>query len=290
MKSLLTFINLDYPHLNLMMRIGELILAIKIRQMKAKLFTLSLTLITVALSGQVNSAQDIKSGKIYYEEKIKLDVKLEGDAAQYSGMFPKERKSEKILSFSEDATLFESGKDISEDMTEGHSEGVNIKVVTSDDSKIFTDLKNKKITEQRDFMNRLFLVDRELPDAGWKITGNQKVILGYPCIEAVKEDTSIAKTTVWFAPSLTVQGGPEIYSNLPGMVLEVNVKDGSHTYLANSVVPVDESELKLRKPGEGKKVTEAEYNKIVADKMKEMGVEDDGKGGDKTHVRIIIRN
>lgn len=257
--------------------------------MKAKLFTLSLTMLSVVTWGQETSAPNIKSGRISYEEKIKLEVKLEGDASQYSDIIPKERQSEKILSFSNDATLFETGKDIAEDMTQVHEEGVNIKLVTSGDNKIFTDLKNKKIIEQREFMNRMFLVEQELPETDWKITGNQKVILGYPCMEATKLDTAGGKTIVWFAPSFEIKGGPAGFCNLPGMVLEADIKDGSRTYIAKSIVPVDPGELKIKKPGDGKKVTEEEYNKIVADKMKEMGIED-GKGGDGAQVRIIIKN
>jgi hypothetical protein len=62
--------------------------------MKAKLFTLSLTMLSVVVWSQETSSPGIKSGRIYYEEKVKLDIKLEGgDASQYAGMLPKERKS-----------------------------------------------------------------------------------------------------------------------------------------------------------------------------------------------------
>jgi GLPGLI family protein len=257
--------------------------------MKAKLFGLSLVMLTVVLNGQEKPAENIKSGRIYYEEKVKLDIKLEGDASQYNEMFPKERKSEKILSFSDDATLFEAGKDIAEDMTQVHEDGVNIKMIVSGDNKVYTDLKNQKIIDQREFMNRIFLVEKELPVSDWKITDNQKTILGYPCIEAIKQDTAGVKTIVWFAPSFDIKGGPAVYCNLQGMVLAVDVKDGTHTYLAKSVEAVEKGALKIKKPGDGKKVTEAEYKKIVSDKMKEMGM-DEGNGGEGAHVRIIIKN
>ena len=167
-------------------------------------------------------------------------------------------------------------------------EGVRIKMLVSGENKLFTDLKNKKILEQRDFMNRIFLVEDELKEGGWKMTGNQKIILDYPCMEAVKTDTAGVMTSVWFAPSFKIQGGPAKFSNLPGMVLEVNIKDGSHTYIAKSIEPVSIKDLKILKPRDGKRVTEAEYRKIMADKMKEMGI-DDANGGDGTHMRIIIK-
>ena len=257
--------------------------------MKAKLIGLSLAMLSEITNGQEKPAENIKSGRIYYEEKIKLDLKLEGDAAQYSDMFPKERKSEKVLSFSKDATLFENGKDIAEDMTQVHQEGVNIKMVISGDNKVYTDLKNQKIIDQREFMNRMFLVEKEIPVSDWKHTGNQKVILGYPCMEATKQDTAGVKTIVWFAPSFEIKGGPAGFCNLPGMVLAADVKDGSHTFLAKSLEPVETGALKIKKPGDGKKVTEDEYKKIVSDKMKEMGM-DEGNGGEGAHVKIIIKN
>ncbi len=46
--------------------------------------------------------------------------------------------------------------------------------------------------------------------------------------------------------------------------------------------------MKLEKPADGKKVTEEEYNAIVEEKMKEMGVEG-GSGGNGTHMRIVIK-
>lgn len=246
-------------------------------------------MLSVVVLGQQPAAPDIKSGKIYYDEKIKLDIKFEGDAAQNPDMFPKERKTEKILSFSPDATLFETSKDIAEDMAQDPQEGVHIKMVISGDNKIFTDLKNKKIIEQRDFMNRMFLIEKEMPESDWKITGNQKVILGYPCMEATKLDTAGVKTIVWFAPSFEIKAGPAGFCNLPGMVLEADLKDGTRTYIAKSVVPVGQGELKIKKPGDGKKVTEEEFHKIVADKMKEMGMEDQ-KGGEGADMKIIIKH
>jgi GLPGLI family protein len=239
--------------------------------------------------GQGKPLEDIKSGKIYYDEKIKLQIKLEGDAAQYAETLPKERKSVKTLSFSNNVTLFEESSDISDAMTQSHEEeGIRINIVSTGANKIYTDLKNKKIIEQRDFMNRMFLVEQDLPVSNWKITGNQKEILGYPCNEAVKQDSAGIKTIVWFSPVLETKGGPATFSDLPGMVLEADVNGGARTYIATSISAVPEKDLKIKKPGDGKKVTEAEYKKIVSDKMKEMGV-DEGAPGEGAHVRIIIK-
>lgn len=238
-------------------------------------------------SAQENNSPAITSGKITFEEKVKLEIKLEGDVSHLAGMLPKERTAEKILTFNDEASLFEDGNNIEDEMTPSHSEGtVRVRMVVSGENKTFTDLKNKKIIEQRDFMNRIFLVEKEIPAPDWKITGNQKVILGYNCMEAVRQDTSGKKTTAWFTPSISISSGPAGFCNLPGMVLEADINDGSRVITAKSIESIASADLKLQKPKDGKKVSEQEYSAIVAEKMKEMGMEQ-GEGGNQ--VRIVIK-
>jgi len=46
----------------------------------------------------------------------------------------------------------------------------------------------------------------------------------------------------------------------------------------------------LKKPVKGKEVTEEEFQAIVAEKMKEMGMEEGSSGGDRTFVIRIEAN
>ncbi len=245
----------------------------KSKDMKSILFSL-LVVFPAALWGQEKSPEGITSGKITYEEIAKLQIKLEGDAPQMAGMLPKERKSEKILTFTEEATLFEDGASNVEDEMVTHDDGdggVRIKMIVSGANKTYTDLKDKKVIDQRDFMNRLFLVEKELPEMAWKVTGNQKVILGYPCVEAVKQDTAGNKTIAWFAPSIKINGGPAGFCNLPGMILGVDINGGSRTLTAKSIEPAAPGVMKILKPKDGKKVSEKEYNQ-------DRGRKDEGDG------------
>ncbi len=246
-------------------------------------------MLAITAWGQETGNDAITSGRITFEEKIKFEIKLEGDAAQFAANLPKERTSEKILLFTPEATLFEDGVNNQDEMEASHGEGVRIRMVVSGENKVYTDLKKGIVTDQRDFMNRIFLVEKELPASNWKITGNQKTILGYPCMEAVRQDTAGKKTIVWFAPSINIKGGPAGFCNLPGMVLGVDIDEGTRTFIAKSVEPVAMSEMKIQKPKEGKKVTEEEYKQIVAEKMKEMGIEEGPGEGARNHVRIMIK-
>ena len=256
--------------------------------MKVFLLTLGISMYAAFTWGQEKSAAVITSGKITFEEKIKLEIKLEGDAARFADNFPKERVSEKILLFTNDATLFENGKNIPQDMETEHPEGIRIKISTGSEDKIYSDLKDNKVVEQRDFMNRIFLIEKPMPESVWKITGNQKVILGYPCMKAFRLDTAGVRTDVWFTPVITVKGGPAGILNLPGMVLAADINNGSRTYMAKSLEQVSPEELKIQKPKEGKKMTEEEFRAVVSEKMKEMGV-NEGKPGGGAQMQIIIK-
>jgi GLPGLI family protein len=132
----------------------------------------------------------------------------------------------------------------------------------------------------------MFLIEGSMETSPWKLTGNEKAILGYTCQEAVMEKDSI-KTVAWFTPAIPVAAGPANYNNLPGLVLEVNYNDGKRVITA---VSVDEKVdvANLVKPKEGKKVTKEEFQKIMDEKMKEMGIER-GEGGHAEGATMMIR-
>lgn len=244
-----------------------------------------ITLMTLA-AAQAVSAQT--SGKVTYNEKVKLEIRLDGiqDQALLNSI-PKEKTSQGILSFTNEAALYEKiKKEENNDINQTTEDGgqVMIKMQEPDD-KFFTDLKEKKKTEQRDFMGRMFLVESDMKGQNWKMTGKQKTILNYPCQEAVLQDTS-KKVTAWFTSSIPVSAGPNGYANLPGMILEVSADSGRVTMTAAKVElgPIENSALV--KPSKGKKVTKAEFDKVVAEKRKEMQEQYGGSG----NMMIKIEN
>jgi GLPGLI family protein len=250
--------------------------------MKKHLILLALSGIGISLMGQGNSADTITSGKITYEQKVKFEFKRNGGDAPPPGMnmAPRERKSIKELLFTMDATLFEDGKATTDNMEMQPERGPGMmfgRMGRENDAKTYTDLTNNTIVEQHEFMNRFFCIEKPKTEEKWKVTGNQKAILGYQCFEAFTSDTGSVKTFVWFTPSISIKGGPAKYSNLPGMVLEVNVNNGSRTYVATSIVSVPSKKLKIERP-EGKKITEEEYKVMVDKKRKEMEQEFQQRG------------
>lgn len=251
----------------------------------------SLVILVSIFVGSILTAQEgnngfLLSGSVIYDQIVQLNIQLEGDAAQYADLLPKERKSEKILHFSEEAALFENHHtDNPEEALDAHQEGSVMIKMAEPDNKTFTDLKEGEQIEQKEFMSRMFLIKSELKHGHWKLTGEQKMILDYPCQQAItaEEDREVV---AWFAPAIAVPAGPGSFGNLPGLVLEVNIDNDQHVIVATSVDLKEVDKAILKKPTKGKEVTEEEYHAIVEAKMKEMGMEGEGGSGHTVVVKI----
>lgn len=232
----------------------------------------------ILLTGYSASAQT--SGIITYNEvvKLKLDMEMDSSMAAMMAMMPKETKIKKELIFNADASLYQSGKEdpVAPDK---NIDGENRIVIRMDapDEKIFCDFANNKIVEQKDFMSRKFLIDTTMTKMEWKLTGKQKMILNYPCQQAMqieKGDTIIA----WFTPAIHLPSGPVGFRNLPGMILETSFMHGEVTITAANVELKEIDKVRLVAPAEGKKTTRTKFRKTVEEKRKEMQEQNGGKG------------
>ncbi|MHC1778065.1 MAG: GLPGLI family protein [Lentimicrobium sp.] len=223
-----------------------------------------------------------QQGTVVYNETMKLEIHIEGMGADMADMLPKERKSEKLLHYSPDASIYLNGKqkedqEVTEEMAGG---GTMVIKMDEPDEQLYFDIKNQKVIEQRDFMSRMFLIESAVDSIPWKLTGNRRDILGYPCLEAFYNSDSV-KTVAWFTPSIAIPTGPARYHGLPGLILEVNVNEGKRLITAASITPGDVSEL-LVKPKKGKKVTREEFNEMVEEKTGE----NQGEGGEVIMIKI----
>jgi GLPGLI family protein len=251
--------------------------------MKHILSFLPVFLLAFVVQAQNNLPASGNTGTIVYEQVVKLEIKLEGESAQFANSLPKERKSQKILRFNAESSLYEN-KTMDEDQTMQSESGGTVMIrMVEPDNKVYTDLTENKQIEKREFMTREFLIETALNPSEWKLTGNQKMVMNYPCQEAVKESKD-GKTNAWFTPVIPVSAGPGVYNGLPGLVLAVDVNDGKQTLNAISIDLNPVAENVIVKPDKGKKVTREEFDKIVDEKMKEMGGQS-GPGG----ARMIIR-
>ncbi|MFY8187399.1 MAG: GLPGLI family protein [Flavobacterium sp.] len=178
----------------------------------------------------------------------------------------------------------------------------------------YKNVKNKTFSIDREFFGKEFLIQDTLPKLAWKLGTETKQIGNYLCFKATavrpvvqsdfrnfrkkKEETQKDSTavkenkstnfmdqwempkeieiTAWYTPDIPINQGPENYWGLPGLILEVS--DGKTVILCSKVVLNTKEKKEIKAPKKGSVVTQAEYDKIVTDKMAEMR-EMGGRGG-----------
>jgi GLPGLI family protein len=224
------------------------------------------------------------SGTVVYDEVIALDIDANDLPPEVAAMMPKEHKLQKVLRYNSSASLFENkpapeatGE---EELPQQSGIVINFSNQTSDD-KVYVDLDNKKVVEQKDLMGKVFLVRSNVTPLPWKFTGRQKMILGMPCMEAVSEKDS---TQAWYTTAIPVSTGPARLQGLPGLVLEAHWGT-NFSMVATSISTDPVSKESMPEPKKGKAVTAEQFEKIQSEKLAEM---EQGNGGGRT--RVVIKN
>lgn len=92
--------------------------------------------------------------------------------------------------------------------------------------------------------------------------------------------------TAWYTPEIPISQGPGNYWGLPGLILEVN--DERTAILCSKIVLNSDEKIALEAPSKGKKVSQKEFDKIMAEKIEEMSERFRGgnrRGGNGIRIR-----
>ena len=118
-----------------------------------------------------------------------------------------------------------------------------------------------------------------LPSLEWSITSKTKNIGGYTCYQATATEELFSRkggyynreVIAWFAPEFPVNFGPQIYSGLPGLVLQVE-RDKFTITATNIELNPSGKDLSIKRLDEGAKVITFEE---ANERIKEMTAENE---------------
>lgn len=224
-------------------------------------------------------------GKIVFNETIKLDIQIEGMDEEMRKMLPESQSMKRELLFDGSESIFQNvkGEEL-EDVNLSSDDGsFQIKIQRDDTEDIlFKNLKEKNQVHQKGLMGKAFVVTNDLPKHKWKLTNEKVKYLEYECQKAVIEDED-KFVVAWFTSQIPTQLGPASYHGLPGTILMLSINDGETEYKATIVDLSPLEKNAIQPPNEGKKVTEAEFEKIRIEKEKEM--EEMYGGGQRRRIR-----
>lgn len=255
---------------------------------------------SLMLFGSGVLAQDFH-GKAIYESKTSVDFDFGGR------QIPEDRKkmilermkqmSERtyILSFNRTESIYKEDEKLEQPGT-GQGGGMRFAMMMGGSEDYYKDVKLGTYAVSKDLFGKIFLINDSLPKLDWQMQAETKKIGNYTAYKATavkhtiepnmraifqrqgreqqtenKEPEMIEKEVeivAWYCPEIPVNQGPGEYWGLPGLILEIS--DGKTKILCSELVINPKEKIEIKEPKKGKLVSQAEYEKISREKMKEM--------------------
>jgi len=146
---------------------------------------------------------------------------------------------------------------------------------------LYKNFDTQRYLIESELFDKAFLVDGELELPSWELTGETKTIGAYSAQKAIWQIEESVKSfgsdtpqmqirviVAWFTTDIPVPQGPGKFWGLPGLILEL--QNGPLTYICDKVILNPAEEIKIKKPKNGERVTQAALDKIAIDKMEEI--------------------
>ena len=141
------------------------------------------------------------------------------------------------------------------------------------DNIIYADLDNERGVSQKNIFEEFFLVQDSLRKIKWKITDETRTIAGFSCRRANALIMDSIYVVAFYTDEILTSGGPESFTGLPGMILEVALPHQHITWSATKVEAVNVPDAQLAVPAKGKKVNNATLLEMVQHSLKDWGKE-----------------
>jgi GLPGLI family protein len=255
----------------------------------------------------------MKEGKISYERKTNMHRNIPDP--QMKSMIPEFRTDKFELIFNESASLFRSVVDDEAPDPFANAGGggggmrMNFRMPAT---TTFTDIPKQTQYEARAFFEKEFLIVDSLKQYKWKLSEETKTIAKQLCKKATtmitapqmsmrmnmrigrggenNTDTTASapmkpketELVVWYAENIPVSVGPDNYSGLPGVIMEMDLDNGASVTTAVEV-STKYPKKELVQPTKGEKMTRAQFQenmqKLIQDMQK-------GGGGMMRNIRI----
>lgn len=230
-----------------------------------------------------------QSGQIIFEQRINLHKRLGEENAQMKAMLPEWQQWKTQLVFNDQQSLYQNYEDEEEDGSISASSGGMRIQLQRPQNIIFQDYGKMERIQQEEFMQKRYLITEPIPKSSWKITGESREIMGYLCQQALLlNDTSASgeprEVVAWFTLDIPLSAGPGAFSQLPGMILVVDIDNGTSTIEAKKIdLAAEITDKVLKAPAKGTPISREDFQKERDKAMQEMN---HGSGGGGVRIRF----
>lgn len=243
----------------------------------------SISLSAQKISGKAYYKSNTNTGRDYSEMPEEKRLRLEKrDKELYEKTY--------ILTFNNKESIFKEEETLKDPRTSAYMMGVFSAMRSYITKSIFKNLETRRIMEEREFLGKKFLIDDTLTNIDWQLEKESKQIgehIVFKATATIKVDLNDYRTqvsirknsleqqqkgifivTAWYTPQIPVSNGPDEYSGLPGLIMELNV--GRTTFLCSKIILYNENKVNINPPKKGEVVTYEKFEKIVAHKKEEL--------------------
>lgn len=133
-----------------------------------------------------------------------------------------------------------------------------------DEFVLIHDRSADQIKHQIVLGGQLYLVEDSAPTYKWKILNEIREVEGFLCMKAETQDTIKNQTIhAWFTTEIPVSAGPEGYSGLPGLILMLEINNGTAIIEASEITLDEPIAFKMPKKIKGKEVSYSAYRSML---------------------------
>lgn len=277
---------------------------------------LILTFGSFVLNAQAFRGTATYMSKTSTEDMMPNDDRARQIPAEMQKMIQEQMKkmSEKtfVLHFDKDTSVYEEEIVIEAGADNPMAQGFRMMSNSMYGGIYYKNVKEKTFIQEREFFGKEFLIKDSLQVFEWELGTESKQIGNYMCFKATakvpfdatdfknmtrkeaKDDKEKEKqesstnfldmieipdeviVTAWYTPEIPISQGPSNYWGLPGLIMEVS--SGKTTVLCSKIVINPKEKKEIKAPRKGQVVTQAEYQKIMMEKMEEFQKMGRGQG------------
>jgi len=225
----------------------------------------------------------LAQGEVIYTTKVDMHANLPDDESgeMIRKYMPQYQTMKNTLLFNEKESVFGTGKSEEKepDLSKTEEDGIQVKIRIDNPQEItYSNLENNTTVEQKELMDKTFLISDSIRPTLWKITTEMKEVSGYNCQKAeLLNDKD--EVFVWFTTQIPVPTGPKGMGGLPGLIVYASLDSGNYTIAATKIILREVGEDEIQAPKKGKQITQAKYEKLVEKKRKQQEKEYGSKGG-----------
>jgi len=242
--------------------------------MKNILLTIFCLFVTTALMAQ--HAHFTTSGTIEYTKRINMYTVLKNEMEDddsfgkiffeaYQKANPQFKEVKATLTFADNKTLFTPApNDENRNMGSTFSDQIN---------NVYTDLNTHSNVIHKVIFDDEFLVRDSVRKIKWKITDETRQIAGYTCRRANGLIMDSVYVVAFYTNQIPVPGGPESFTGLPGMILQVAAPHENITWMATKVSDIQVPPQTIIPPKKGKVVNRKQLYDQLKSVMKSWGKE-----------------